>query len=117
MCIHSRKVGALYQVHVMGGFDGPSFVSKDFFVGVHLVIVLEHMYSMHDCVAPTFCPLIRALYKQVVAYGQEHKRATAIMVVEKSCTLTYFQLHSGSEGRALYIHARNGDFIKAIYII
>ena len=41
MCIHSRKVAALYQVHVMGGFDGPSFVSKDFFVGVHLVIVLE----------------------------------------------------------------------------
>ena len=73
--------------------------------------------AQHDCVAPIFCPLMRALYRQVVAYGQEHKRATAIMPVEKSCTMTYFQLHSGSEGRALYIHARNGDFIKAIYII
>ena len=58
---------------------------------------------MHDCVAPIFCPLIRALYRQVVAYGQEHKRATDIMTVEKSCTMTYLQLHSGSEGRALYM--------------
>jgi hypothetical protein len=73
-------------------------VKRLLLVGVHLVIVLEH--SVHDCVAPTFCPLTRALYRQVVAYSQEYK--LLCRYIERSCTITYFQLHSGFEGRALY---------------
>ena len=90
--VHSQSVGwrlvSITSYQKSTGFYGPSFVSKQCSL---CGCTGNSVGVQHDCVAPTFCPLIRALYRLVIiAYGQEHKRATAIMPVEKSCTMTYF---------------------------